>query len=202
MPDGLCTARPAADADADAANLLADDTLVLLANGSVRQGYRVGAGLTAHPLSPAETARLAQCEPCVPATPLPPDINRRVQAALTAFGHRRLEKATCTPETRERIKANARYIERELGQLHLSQRAVGDLLHTERLRDAFTSELPTGVNHRIGQLRREGVRGTALRDALAELEARLAPAATPPTAAASSVPATGGIRITCSMSAT
>ena len=200
MPDGLRAAR-AATADADAAGLAAGDTLVLLANGGVRQSYRVDAVLNAHTLSHAETARLAQCEPGVPAVALPPDINRRVNAALIAFGHRRLETAARVPETRERITANARYIARELGQLRLGQRAAGDLLHTERLRAAFSGELPASVNDRVGQLRRDGVRGTDLRDALAELEARLVPApphtATDPAAAAAS-----GIRIACSMSAT
>ena len=199
MPDGLRAAR--SDTNADADRLAAGDTLALIADGSVRQGYRVDAGLTAHPLSHAETARLAQCEPGVPAVALPPNINRRVNAALTAFGRRRLETAAVAPETRERIRANARYIERELGQLRLGQRAAGDLRHTERLRAAFTGELPPGVNQRIGQLRRDGVSGTALRDALAELEARLAPVPLP-TAASPAVPATGGIRIACSMSAT
>ena len=85
---GLRAARAVADAAA-AAGLAAGDTLALTANGSVRQGCRVDAGLTAHPLSHAETARLARCEPGVPAVALPPDINRRVQAALTAFGCRR-----------------------------------------------------------------------------------------------------------------
>ena len=200
MPDGLRAAH-AATADADDAGLAAGDMLALLANGGVRQGYRVDAVLTAHPLSHAETARLAQCEPGVPAVALPPDINRRVNAALIAFGRRRLETAARAPETRERITANARYIARELGQLRLGQRAAGDLLHTERLRAAFTDELPAGVNHRIGQLRRDGVSGTALRDALAELEARLAPAA-PPSTATNPAAATGGIRIACSMSTT
>ena len=133
---------------------------------------------------------------------LPLDINRRVNAALTDFGHRRLETAAGALETRERITANTRYIERELGQLRLGQRAAGDLLHTERLHTAFTGELPASVNGRVGQLRREGVRGTALRDALAELEARLVPPTPPSTASTSAVTATGGIRIACSMSAT
>ena len=46
----------------------------------------------------------------------------------------------------------------------------------------FTGELPAGLNDRTGQLRREGVGATARRDARAELEARLPPAAPPPTA--------------------
>ena len=71
------------------------------------------------------------------------------------------------PETQDRIAANNRYIERKLGQLHLGQRVASDLLHTERLRAAFTSELPAGGNDRIGQLRCVGVSGRSLRDALA-----------------------------------
>ena len=52
----------------------------------------------------------------------------------------------------------------------MGQRAANDLRRTERLRAAFASELPAFVNDRIGQLRRDGVSGTALSDALAELE--------------------------------
>ena len=61
--------------------------LVLTASGSIGQDYRVDSGLTAHPLSHAEAARPAQREPGVPATLLPPDISRRVNAALSALGH-------------------------------------------------------------------------------------------------------------------
>lgn len=85
--------------------------------------------------------------------------------------------------------------------MRLGQRAAGDLLHTERLHAAFTGELPAGVNDRIGQLRREGVRRAAPRDALAELEARLTPAL-PPTSTYPATAATSGIRIACSMSTT
>jgi len=153
------------------------------------------------PLQHAETAWLAQCESSVPATLLPLDISRRVNAALTAFGRRLLETTAVAPDTRERITANTRYIARELGQLRLGQRAAGDLLHTERLRAAFSGELPAGVNHRIGHLRRDGVSGAALRDALAELEAQLSPAPSP-TATNPAATAASGIRIACSMSAT
>ena len=199
-------ARAVADA-ADAAGLAAGDTLALTANGSVRQGCRVDAGLTAHPLSHAETARLARCEPGVPAVALPPNINRRVQAALTAFGRRRPATAAgaaagAAAETRERITANARYIARELGQLRLGQRAAGDLTDTERLRAAFTGELPAGVNDRIGQLRRDGVHGAALRDALTELAARLPAGDAAATVSAPAATAGGGIKVVGSMSAT
>ena len=181
---------------ARAARQGANSTLALATNGDARQNHRIDKPvLPLIPLQHAETARLAQYEPSVPATLLLPDINRRVHAALTAFGCLRLETAAGVPETRERITANARYIARELGQLRLGQRAAGDLLHTERLHAAFTGELPASVNDRVGQLRREGVRGAALRDALAELEARLSPPTPPSTA-------TGGIKIACSMSAT
>ena len=61
---------------------------MLTANGSIGQGCRVDSGLSLHPLSHAEAARLAQREPGVPATLLPPDISRRVNAALSAFEHR------------------------------------------------------------------------------------------------------------------
>ena len=47
---------------------------------------------------------------------------------------------------------------------------------TERLRAAFAGELPAFVNDRIGQLRRDGVSGTALSEALAEMETRLSTA--------------------------
>ena len=209
MPDGLRAARAAravADA-ADAAGLAAGDTLALTAKGSLRQGCRVDAGLTSHPLSHAETARLARCEPGVPAVALPPNINRRVQAALTAFGRRRPATAAgaaagAAAETRERITANARYIARELGQLRRGQRAAGDLTDTERLRAAFTGELPAGVNDRIGQLRRDGVHGAALRDALTELEARLPAGDAAATDNAPAATAGGGIKVVGSMSAT
>ena len=56
----------------------------LTVSEGVRRGFRVAADLTAHPRSHAEAARLAQCQPGVPATARPPDINRRVNAVLTA----------------------------------------------------------------------------------------------------------------------
>ena len=171
MPDGRRAAR-VADASA---RLAAGTTLALTASEAVRQGFRVAADLTARPWSHAETARLAQWEPGVPAAALPPDINRRVKAALTAAS-RRTETAPNPSEPPKRITANARYITRELGQLRLGQRAADDLWRTERLRAAFASELPTSVNDRIGQLRRDGVSGTALSDALAELATRLSTA--------------------------
>lgn len=64
-------------------------------------------------------------------------------------------------EPPKRIAANARCIARELGQLRLGQRAADDLRRTERLRAAFAGELPAFVNDRIGQLRGDGVGGTA-----------------------------------------
>ena len=143
-----------------------------------------------HPWFHAETARLAQWEPSVPATALPPDIN-----------HRRPETAT-PPEPPKRITANARCIARELGQLGLGQRAADDLRRTERLRAAFAGELPAFVNDRIGQLCRDGVSGTALSDALAEPEARLPAAAAPPAdTAALATAALGRVRVVGSMSA-
>ena len=54
-----------------AAGLSAGDTLALLANGGVRQGCRVDAGLTVRPLSRAGTAWQARCEPGAPAAPPP-----------------------------------------------------------------------------------------------------------------------------------
>lgn len=163
--------RSATRAAADSTGLAAGTTLALTVSEGVKQGFRVAADLTARPWSHAETARLAQWEPSVPATALPPDINRRVNAALTPTG-RRPETAPTPPEPPKRITANvrARCIARELGQLRLGQRAANDLRRTERLRAAFASELPTSVNDRIGQLRRDGVSGTALSEALAELE--------------------------------
>ena len=58
---------------------------------------------------------------------------------------------------------------------HHLRSAGGGLLHTERLRAVFTGVLLADGNDRIGQLRRDGVSGAALRDAPAELETRLAP---------------------------
>lgn len=66
----------------------------------------------------------------------------------------------------------------------------------------FTGELPAGVNDRIGQLRREGVGATALRDARAELEARLTPAAPPQPPAIPAAAPTGVLRAVCSIPAT
>ena len=91
--------------------------LVLTASGSIGQDYRVDSGLTAHPLSHAEAARLAQREPGVPATLLPPDISRRVNAALSTLGHQQKRRREC--QDAGRIAANARYIERELRQVRL-----------------------------------------------------------------------------------
>ena len=198
MPDGQRAARVADDS----ASLSAGTTLALTVSEGIKQGFRVDADLTAHPLSHAETARLAQCQPGIPATALPPDINRRVNAALTTAS-RRPETTPTPPEPPKRIPANARYIARELGQLRLGQRAADDLRRTERLRAAFDGELPTAVNDRIGQLRRDGVSGTALSEALAELEPRLLAATAPPadTAAPATV-APGGTRVVGSMSAT
>ena len=70
-----------------------------------------------------------------------------------------------------------------------------------RLGQCATGELPAGVNDRIGQLRRDGGGGMALRDALVELEARLVPVAPPPTTSIAAA-ATGGIKVACSMSPT
>ena len=191
MPDGLRASRASGNAGQDA-----DTTLVLVADSDARQGYRVDAGLSAHPLSHAELARAAQCEPDTPPVALPPDINRRVSAAATAF---QSAANTAAPASgrRERNTANARYIERELGQLRLGQRNPDDLRQTERLRAAFMGELPTDTNDRIAQLRRDGVTGAVLAAALAELQAQPAP---PP----ANTPATtgGGVRVACSMSAT
>ena len=147
-----------------------------------RQNHRIDTPvLPLSPLQHAETARLAQYEPDVPATLLPLDINRRANAALSVFGHARNGGGSANDAVR--IAANARYIERELRQLRLGQCAAGDPLNAERLRAAFTGGLPAIVKDRIWRLRRDRVSGTALRDALAELEARLAPAPppTPPT---------------------
>ena len=80
--------RPARVADASA-RLAAGTTLALTASEAVRQGFRVAADLTAHPWAHAGATRLAQWEPGVPAAALPPDINRRVNAALTAAGRKR-----------------------------------------------------------------------------------------------------------------
>ena len=198
MPDGLRAAR-AAD---DTTSLAAGTTLALTVSEGIKQGFRVDADLATHPLSHAETARLAQCQPGIPATALPPDINRRINAALTTAS-RRPEMAPTPPEPPKRIPANARYIARELGQLRLGQRAADDLRRTERLRAAFDGELPGSVNDRIGQLRRDGVSGAALSEALAELEPRLPATVAPPadTAAPATV-APGGTRVVGSMSAT
>ena len=193
MPDGLRACRAADRAAQDA-----DTTLVLVADGSNRQGYRVDANLAAHPLSYAELARAARCEPDTPAIALPADINRRVSAAVTAF-----QSAADTPapasRRRERDTANAGYINRELRQLRLEQRNADELRQTELLRVAFTGEIPTGINDRITQLRRDGATGATLRDALAELHSQLPPTA-PKSPAATS--AAEGLRITCSMSTT
>lgn len=86
MLDGRRAAR-VADASA---RLAAGMTLALTVSEGVKQGFRVAADLTAHPWGHAGATRLTQWEPGVPAAALPPDINRRVKAALTAAGRKRL----------------------------------------------------------------------------------------------------------------
>ena len=106
---------------------------MLTVSEGVRQGFRVAADLTARPLPHVETARLSQCEPGVAAGHQPPCQRRP--------NRRRPETAPTPPEPPKRITANDRYIERELGQLRLGQRALEDLRRTERLRAAFAGEL-------------------------------------------------------------
>ena len=149
------------------------------------------------PLQHAETARLAQCESGVPATLLPPDINRRVNAALSTLGHQ--------PETAAGVPRRGAHYGQALyigGTGAASPRLARRRRFAAygRLRTAFIDELPAGINGRIGQLRRDVVSGAALRDALAELEARLVPA--PPHTATDPAAAASGIRIACLMSAT
>lgn len=142
---------------------------MLTVSEGVRQGFRVAADLTARPLPHVETARLSQCEPGVAAGHQPP----RQPPRQRRPNRHRPETAPTPPEPPKRITANARCIARELGQLRVGRRAADDLRRTERLRAAFAGELPAFVNDRISQLRRDGVSGTALSDALAELETRL-----------------------------
>ena len=187
MPDGLRAAHTASGGS--------DATYALICAADVKQGYRIDAELIPHPLSPAELVRATECEPNTPAAVLPPGINSRVSAAVTAFQSRQ-ERANSRQEPQERSTANIRYIEREMGQLRLGQRAPADLLRTEQLRAAFTGDLPASINNRITKLRRERVTGVALRDALTELQARLP---TPPSHNAAPIFA-DELRIACSMS--
>ena len=163
MPDGLRTAMTAEG------HPHADSTIALVAQGDTKQGYAVESGGTVTDLTHAELVRQLECEPGTPATLLPPDTNRRVGRAVAALAEK-LAPGPAALEPRRRDNQVTRYVNTQLGQLRLDAQAdPTHLQRLEKMRAAFTAELPVSVNERIKALMREKADGQTLVSALARM---------------------------------
>ena len=190
MPDGL----RAAMTEFDHPNV--GSTLTLVAGGDVKQGYAVNSDGTVTELTHAELVKQVQCEPDTPAIPLPGDTNARVGAAVAALVEK-LAPQPITPEPRQRSDRVARYVDNQLSQLRLEDQAdAAYLQRLERLRAAFTADLPFSVNERIRALLRDGATGQQLLDALTAMESELPKSAV---AGETRLQPASDTRIVCSM---
>ena len=167
MPDGL----RAAISKCDHPN--AGFTITLATCADSKRGYAVDVEGNVRELPQAELVRQVECEPGTSAVPLPPDTNARVGAAVAALAAELAPKPAAL-EPRRRDDQVTRFINAQLGQLRLDDRA--DLAHLRRLetlRVAFNGELPVSVNERIRSLIREGVDGEGIIPALTGMLAEL-----------------------------
>lgn len=193
MPDGLRAAM------ARDSHPTTGATIALVARGDAKQGYAVKSSGTVTELTQAELVRQLECEPGTPATPLPPDSNRRVSRAAAAFAEKLAPKPVALAP-RRRDSQVTRYINTQLSQLRLEAQAdLAYLQRLEEMRAAFNAELPVTVNDRIRALMRENADEQTLVLALAGMLEEL------PKAHDTSSPepkADGSIRVVCSMGIT
>lgn len=176
---------------------IAGETLVLLADGSLKSCYAVGSDLTPRPITPAQFASAAECPPDELAQRLPPDTNARVMAAVAVFKadmSRRLGGARRVSDTR-----NRRYLSRHLSLARETLDAAAYAPRIDTLRRVFLSEpqLPPPADSAITEIRNMRIDGAAL---IARLEAlRERYRLNPPDPVPSPAPAAARItRIVCS----
>ena len=167
MPDGL---RAAMTADG---HPNAGSTITLVTRSDAKHGYAVNSGGDVAELTHAELVRRMECEPDTQAVPLPLDTNARVNAAVAALADAMVPKPVSL-EPRQRDNRVNQYVNRQLGQLRLDDRAdLTRLRHLETLRIVFNGELPVSVNEKIRTLLREVVEGEPLISALTAMLAEL-----------------------------
>ncbi len=135
------------------------ETLVLLRSGDVASCYAVGDDLEPRSITPAQFIAAAECEPQIPAAPLPEATNERVMAAFERFkeeSRRTLGKAR-RPGADTRVR---RYLSK---QLNIARQQVIDdadaLRQLDVLRQIFLDSVPPQVEaglRDIRELRLEG----------------------------------------------
>ncbi len=140
------------------------ETLVLLAAGQLRSCYAVDDNLQPRPITHAQFAAAAECDPDTPSQPLPPQTNERVMAAFNQFTSeygRRLGRTRRIQHGPPR-----RYVLRQLDILR-NQSSDSDADRIDPLRRIFAGPLPTPVERALADIQRIRPSGPAL---LARLE--------------------------------
>lgn len=173
-------------------------TVVLVSNGTTKQGYAVGSDLEAIELSHADLVRQVECEPDTQGVPIPEDTNARVTAATQALADLLAKPASLDPRTRDdRVTA---YINEQIRRLR--QPRLGDnidpafLRHLEAIRRAFNEEIPLSITERVRTLMRSGAVEVELIDELTKIMDELPK---PETEVETQRPRTSGVDIICSM---
>ncbi len=137
----------------------AGETVVLLRQGDVLGCYAAGGDLQARPISPAQFAAAAECDPDTPAAPLPADANARVMAAFDAF--RSDMGGRLGRSRRRRDTRNRRYLSRQLNIIRRRTEG-GEREHAETLRRVFLADVPPQAESHLTAIRDMRLEGDSL----------------------------------------
>ena len=138
------------------------ESLVLLSMAGATDSYAVGDDLSPRPVSPAQLIAAVECDPDLPAAPLPSNTNERVMAAFETFkaeSQRKLGRAR-RPGGDTRIR---RYLSRHLNMAREQYKDDNDeLRRIEALRQIFLDHLPPRVLAALRDIRDLQLEGSAL----------------------------------------